>query len=296
MSLWIGRLVAGAAFLLVSALVQAVETELPFDSRSLVEVHTLDAIPKEVITRLGGQRGGPDEMAQRFDKFNATDASGSPLPRRRFQTAGVNSTALVIVYEQGGRPPTYHAVAFMMTPSGWSRLREWTFDEDEHPDLRDVLYTVDSARYQPYAQIYLRDKRRHRVEVRINQTRPSRRDGPLREINLSDNEVREIESVMSPIYPGFILNISGVVKGCPCEEGSACSDQVWVVPENDVKVPGVSLSRISGHWMVGPIQQWWMDRAALETDGHWTPAQRYRALASLWEKFPVCAQTKGAAQ
>ena len=296
MNLWIGQLVAGITFFLVSAQVHAADTELPFDSRALVEVHTLEAVPKEIIARLGWQRGGPDEMAQRFGKFNATDASGSNLPRRRFQTAGVSSTALVVIYEQGGRPPTYHAVAFMMTPSGWSRLREWTLDEDERPDLRYFLYTVDSARYQPYAQMYLRDKRRYRVEVRINQTRPTRRDGPLREINLSDNEVREIESVMSPIYPGLILNISGVVKGCPCEEGSACSDQVWVVPENDVKAPGVSLSRISGHWIVGPIQQWWMDRAQLEADGHWTPAQRYRALDSLWEKFPVCAHAKSIAQ
>ena len=280
--------------LLVSASALAVDTQLPFDSRALVEVHTLEAIPKEVITLLGWQQGGPDGIALRFDKFNATDAAGSDLPRRLFETAGVCTAAVVVIYRQGGRPPTYHAVAFVMVRSGWSRMREWTLDE--HLDLRSFLYTVDSARYPRAAQMYLRDKRRYRVEVRISQTRPTRRDGPLRKVNLSDDEAREIQSVMSPIYPGVILNISGVVQGCPCEEGTSCSDQVWVVPQNDVKTPGVLLSRISGHWTVGPIQQWWMDRAQLEADRHLNPDQRFEALDSLWEKFPTCAQATGTGQ
>jgi hypothetical protein len=182
----------------------------------------------------------------------------------------------------------------VMTRSGWSRVREWPLDEDER-DLRSFLYTVDSARYPRAAQAYLRGKRKQRVEDRIWQTRPARRDGPLRKINLSDNEAREIQSVMSQIYPGVILNISGVVTGCPCEEGIFCSDQVWVVPQDDVKTPGVLLSRISGHWSVGLIQQWWMGRAQLQAelqaDSHLTPFERFEALDSLWEKFPACTRT-----
>jgi hypothetical protein len=290
----IGHLVACVMLLLVSASALGVDTELPFDSRALVEVHALEAIPKEVIALLGWQQGGPDGIAQRFAKFNATDAAGSDLPRLRFESAGVCTAAVVVIYEQGGRPPTHHAVAFVMTRSGWSRLREWALDENDS-SLRSFLYTVDSARYGRAAQFYLRNQRRYRVEERISRTFPTRRDGPLRKVNLSDDEAREIQSVMAPIYPGVILNISGVVKGCPCEEGPSCSDQVWVVPQNDVKTPGVLLSHTSGHWAVGPVQQWWMDRAALEADGSLTPGQRFEALDSLWEKFPAC-QTTGTRQ
>ena len=147
----------------------------------------------------------------------------------------------------------------------------------------------DSARY-PLAQYHLSQIRRYSVERRIARTHPTRRDGLLRKANLSDDEVREIQSVMSPIYPGAILNISGVVTGCPCEEGASCSDQVWVVPENELKTDGVSLSRISGRWTVGPIQKWWLDEVHLENDRRLTSSKRAEALDSLWEHFPACAQ------
>ena len=269
------------------------ETQLPFDSRPLVEVHRLDVIPKEVIALLGWHRGGPDGIAERFDKFDATGAAGSKLPRRLFETAGVSSAATVVIYEQAGRPPTYHAVAFMMTRSGWRQVGEWPLDE-RPLGLRYFLYTVDSARY-PRAQLYLSENRRDRVEARIIQTRPTRRDGPLRKANLSDDEAREIQSIMAPTYPGAILNISGVVTGCPCEEAPSCSDQVWVVPENDLKAGGALLSRSSDRWTIGPIQKWWLDKAHVEADHTLTPNQRAETLDSLWEKFPACmhATTSG---
>ena len=224
----------------------------------------MDAIPKEVITLLGWHRGGPDGIAERFNKFNATDAPGCDLPRLLFDSAGVSSAAVVVIYEQAGRPPTYHAVAFMMTRSGWSHVGEWAIGDD-FSGLRNFLYAVDSARY-PLARYRLSQIRRFGVERHIAQTYPTRRDGPLRKANLSDDEAREIQSVMSPIYPGAILNISGVVTGCPCEEGASCSDQVWIVPENERKADGVSLSRISGRWTIGLIQKWWLEKVHLETD------------------------------
>jgi len=284
----IHRLVACVMLLLINAPAVPAETRLPFDSRPLIEVHTLDAIPKEVIALLGWHGRGPDGIAEPFDKFNATNAAGSNLPRRRFETAGVSSVAAVVIYEQAGHRSTYHAVAFMMTRSGWGHVGEWTFDENPG-GLRFFLYLVDSARY-PLAQRYLRDHRRYRVEARISRTRPTRRDAPLRRANLTDDEAREIQAVMSPIYPGAILNISGVVTGCPCEEGSSCSDQVWVVPQNELKTDGTLLSRIDSRWTVGPIQKWWLTRMHVEFDNQLTPSQRAEALDSLWEKFPLCAQ------
>jgi len=268
---------------------------LPFDSRSLVEVHSLESIPKEVINLMGWHRGGPDGIAERYDKFNVSGATGSDLPRRYFKEAGVSSAAVVVIYEQAGRPSTYHALAYMMTRSGWRKVGGWDLD-DESAHLRWFLYEVDSARYGLAARLYLEDKRRYRVLARISLTRPIRRNGPLRKANLSDDEAREIQSVMSLVYPGVLLNISGVVTGCPCEEGPSCSDQVWVVPKDDVKTPGVLLSRISDRWAVGPIQKWWMDRADLEADTRLTPSQHEEALYTLWEKFPKCSQTTAPAR
>ena len=40
---------------------------------------------------------------------------------------------------------------------------------------------------------------------------------------------REIQRVMLEIMPGAILNISGVVSGCLCQDGPECSAQVWVL-------------------------------------------------------------------
>ena len=84
--------------------------------------------------------------------------------------------------------------------------------------------------------------------------------------------------------------ISGVVEGCPCEEGAFCSDQVWVVPKYDPTISGVLLSKINGHWAVGSVQQWWMDRAKLEANTQLTSNQRSEALNSFWEQFPACAR------
>jgi hypothetical protein len=143
--------------LLASLSALPAEAQLPFDSRPLVEVHTLDAIPKEVIALLRWHRGGPDGIAERFDKFNATNAAGSPLPSRLLETAGVSSAAVVVIYRQAGQRPTYHAVAFMMGRTGWSRVCDWTLDERPGP-LLFFLYAVDTARYR-FAPEFLRQQR-----------------------------------------------------------------------------------------------------------------------------------------
>lgn len=70
---------------------------------------------------MGWHRGGPDGIAERYDRFNASGAAGSDLPRRYFEEAGVSSAAVVVIYKQAGRPSTYHALAYMMTRSGWRK-------------------------------------------------------------------------------------------------------------------------------------------------------------------------------
>ena len=90
---------------------------------------------------------------------------------------------------------------------------------------------------------------------RIHQSRPHRLEGPLRYDNISDIEVREIEKEVREIMPGAIVNISGVTTGCPCEDGPKCTDQVWIVAYRPERSTGLMLSKIDGHWRVGPVQK-----------------------------------------
>ena len=262
-SIRIRHLIASLLFILASTSAFDADTQLPFDSRRLVEVHSLDAIPKDVISLLGWHRGGPDGIADRFDKFNVSGAAGSSSK--------------------------FHGIGYTMTGSGWRKAGEWDVD-DESTDLQMFLYEVDSARYGQRARLYLENRREYRVLARIERTRPFHRTAPLRKSNLSDEEAREIQSVMSQVYPGALLNISEVVAGCYCEEGRSCSDQVWVVPRDDVQTPGVLLSRIDDRWVIGPIQRWWLNRAKLETDSALTRSQREEALYTQWKTFPECSK------
>jgi len=91
----------------------------------------------------------------------------------------------------------------------------------------------------------------------IHRTRPHRLDGPLREENISDVEVRQIQVVTDTVYPGSIANIAGVTEGCPCEEGPWCDSQVWILAYHEGKYRGLMLSRIDNTWLVGVIQAWW---------------------------------------
>lgn len=134
---------------------------------------------------------------------------------------------------------------------------------------------------------------------RANQLRPRRPTDPLRETNISDNEVRQIEQATRAVFPTAIVNISGVTTGCPCEDGPDCTDQVWVVAWRSEQSHGLKLSLIAGEWVVGPVQRWWLRFEDL--------VQRYDALdpldtrekrvaahslfrerMSLLESFPTC--------
>jgi hypothetical protein len=131
--------------------------------------------------------------------------------------------------------------------------------------------------------------------ARIWSSRPARRDEPLRYANLSDVEVREIQRVTHGVIPDAYVNISGVVTGCPCEDGPACTDQVWVVAYGAGEMKGLQLSRINRHWSIGPVQQWWLDDDALEAyRGRYSSLGQYWAMRAQHEdQFPVCAIAPG---
>ncbi len=117
----------------------------------------------------------------------------------------------------------------------------------------------------------------------IEPRRPVRKDEPLREVNISDIEVREIETLMKDLYPASIVYISPVTTGCPCEDGSDCTDQVWSIAQKDNRSYELSLSRIEDQWQVGPLQEWWLmrDRIVFEMN-RW---QRNRAKDQPWNEY-----------
>lgn len=62
------------------------------------------------------------------------------------------------------------------------------------------------------------------LESRARQLYPRRRDTPLRYLNITDGEVREVEVIARKYKMPELVNISPVVTGCPCEEGGGCTE------------------------------------------------------------------------
>lgn len=128
------------------------------------------------------------------------------------------------------------------------------------------------------------------IEERIDETRPQRRDSPLRQENIRDDEVRQIQATASLVVPKAIINISAVVTGCPCEEGPSCSDQVWILAHQSERTTGLQLSNISGQWTIGAVQRWWLEYEKLKARRRtFHPISAYFAAEdALKEKFPAC--------
>jgi hypothetical protein len=131
--------------------------------------------------------------------------------------------------------------------------------------------------------------KRMRIVDRAYELRPKRRDEPLRYLNISDYEVREIQLMAEKYLPKVLLNISPVVTGCPCEEGPQCTDQVYIVAETAQSSKGLLMSRIKNAWVVGSVQQWWLKHDALEADSGKMSYEKYEnAMNELVRDFPMC--------
>lgn len=102
--------------------------------------------------------------------------------------------------------------------------------------------------------------------------------------------MREIQALAFQFYPGSILNISGVVTGCPCEEGPRCTEQVWVVAHSGGQTSGLQLSRVGGHRTIGVVQRWWSDYQKLLDNRTSDMRTWYTALEEMQNKFPACPE------
>jgi hypothetical protein len=128
-----------------------------------------------------------------------------------------------------------------------------------------------------------------RIEERAYELRPRRRDEPLRYLNISDNEVREIQLMAENYLPNVLLNISPVVTGCPCEEGPQCTDQVYIVAETPQSSKGLQMSRVRNAWVVGNVQQWWLKHDELTAKSGKMNYEKYEsAMNELVRDFPMC--------
>ncbi len=131
------------------------------------------------------------------------------------------------------------------------------------------------------------------VSKRANELYPGRRDTPLRDVNISDEEIREVVLLTRKYLPKAYVNISPVVTDCPCEEGPACTAQVYVVAQNSNKSRGIQLSRTKDRWNVGVVQQWWLRREAVVRQDTGNSFLDYylfqKAVNELYEEFPLCA-------
>lgn len=144
----------------------------------------------------------------------------------------------------------------------------------------------DQSQMSPRAREFLK---RWELQKHVLALQPTRRDAPLRYLNISDNEVREIQLVAEKYVPKVLLNISPVVTGCACEEGPQCTEQVFIVAEKPGKSVGLQLSRIRNAWVVGNVQQWFLRYDALRAQQKEMDYDRfYRAEGELLREFPAC--------
>jgi hypothetical protein len=137
-------------------------------------------------------------------------------------------------------------------------------------------------------------ERMAQIERRAFQLQPHRVDTPLRELNISDGEVREIEVIARKYALNSMLNISPVIAGCACEEGPLCTDQVYVVATTPAETVGLQLSRVRNAWVVGPVQQWWLQFDKLRARKATMDWPRYQEMKDrMLLEFPMCALKEG---
>ena len=135
-------------------------------------------------------------------------------------------------------------------------------------------------------------KRYQQISQRALELLPGRRNTPLRELNISDEEVREVQAIAVSYLPRELVNISPVVTACPCEEGPTCTAQVYVLATAKGKTSGLQLSRMNKAWQVGMVQKWWLKRAAIQrqnTGNSFLDEYLYeKAINEMYEEFPAC--------
>jgi hypothetical protein len=210
---------------------------------------------------------------------------------KRWFVAGGNSwTHLVVAFEEiKPQIPAYsiHVKAFSGSSGNWISSGEWILPSRPHAisDLLELLYAPEVKSLTEeweLRQRWIEDVTRRQAEANLHRAKG------LRELNISDEEVREIQAVVSRIHPGAIVMISGVAKGCPCEDGPNCSAQVSIAVHRPELTTFLELSDINEHWSVGPVQQWYLDSERLARSTFPSLTVRNDAQRALNDRYPTC--------
>jgi len=88
-----------------------------------VEAQSLRELPAGIQALLGVGLGEEGGIADRGDRFNASDVTGSGLPQRRFALGAVNGDTAVVAVEQGGRGYSVATVEFRQVGATWEPVR-----------------------------------------------------------------------------------------------------------------------------------------------------------------------------
>lgn len=78
--------------------------------------------------------------------------------------------------------------------------------------------------------------------------------GTLREENITDSEVRELQKIVAERTPGTIVQFGPVTVGCACGESPSCTHQVMLTVERASPYTAVQFSRVKGTWQLSERQ------------------------------------------
>jgi hypothetical protein len=117
-----------ASLLSSFSLVVAAQQHSVCAGRPLIEARSLEALPPQLNSLLGRDRGDLEGIADRNGKFNVTDVVDNKLPMRRFVLAGLSASCAIVAVERGGRAHTYEVVAFEQTNAKWRVAQRWSIN------------------------------------------------------------------------------------------------------------------------------------------------------------------------
>jgi len=239
--------------------------------------------------------GWQDSDKDRIGDFERAPGTSNPTVLNRwFLLGGLSKTyALVAVENRAEYPPfdRYHANSFTFIGSNWTASGEWVLSSQPHTldELAQLLGSPESqaitAKWRNWQHEREFDRRRFRSAPNL----AYRVNVPLRKLNINDEEVRQIQDVVHELIPGAIVLISGVAQGCPCEEGPGCSAQVWTAIDRSEGIRSLELSEINDHWIIGPVQRWYLESAQLERSKFSTYDEYTAAHATLNNRYPTCS-------
>jgi hypothetical protein len=268
----------------------AAEIDPPTDIHGFEEVRNLSKLPHELANALGWQATDKDKIA------DLEREPGTSSPRsfdRWFLLGGVSKNHALVAIEERASYHSYdrvHANAFSLVGSDWVASGEWILNSRPHTidDLEQLLRSPESQALTARWRKWQREQDLTRRFIESEPTLSYRRSAPLRKVNINDEEVGEIEDVVHELAPGAIVIISGVAEGCPCEDGPGCSAQVWTAIERSERIHSLELSDINDHWVIGPVQRWFLESAQVERSKYPTYAAYTAAREVLDNRYPTC--------